>query len=129
MDMNFDLTKSMGLDKLGLYYSIKVDGLEGECFDYSVYLDGDVTEEKYKEIIKAVDDFRKPYSDKEIYMGYLDIYAYDDKIFIYLDLGNVDPQYEDVSINGILLALNNVSGIKSVIINEGAECDIPDEYL
>lgn len=124
-----DLAKSMGFDKLGLYYSIKMDGLDGECFDYSVYLDGDVTEEKCEEIGNAVKDFRKPYNEKEIYMGYLDISAYDDKIFIYLDLGNVGPQYENVSINGILLALNNVSGIKSVVVNEGTDCDIPDEYL
>lgn len=119
----------MNFDRLNLYYDVRLDGLDGECFDYSVYLDSDVTEDKYKEICNAVDDFRKPYSDKEIYMGYLDISAYDDKIFIYLDLGNVKPQYENVSINGILQALNNVSGIKSVVINEGAECYIPDEYL
>lgn len=118
-EMDFDWTKSMGLDKLGLYYSIKVDSIEGECFNYSVYLDGDVTKEKYKEICNAVHDFRKPYGDKDIYMGYLDISKEDDKIEIYLDLGNVAPNYENTSINGILQALNNVSGIKSVIINEG----------
>lgn len=128
-EMGFDLTKSMGLDKLGLYYSIKADGIEGECFNYSVYLDSDVTEEKCREIGSAIGEFFAPYDEKEIYTGYLDISKEDDKIEIYLDLGNVKPQYENVSINGILLALNNVSGIKSVVINEGAECDIPDEYL
>ncbi len=128
-EMKFDLTKSMGFDKLGLYYNIRTDGLDGECFYYSIYPDGDVTEEKYKEICKAVDDFRKPYGDKDIYMGYLDISGYDDKIFIYLDLGNVKPEYENTSIEGILLALNTVSGIKLVVVNEGCECDIPDEYL
>ncbi|MDE5570258.1 MAG: hypothetical protein K2J47_03680 [Ruminococcus sp.] len=119
--MDFDLTKAMGLDKLGLYYSIKADGIEGECFDYSVYLDGDVTEEKCQEICKAIEDFQKPYEEKEIYTGYLDISKESDKINIYLDLGNVKPQYENVSINGILLALNNVSGIKSVVVNEGLD--------
>ena len=127
--MDFDWVKSMGFDKLGLYYDIKMDGLEGECFDYSVYLDGEITEEKYKEIYKAVDEFFEPYYEKDIYTGYLDISAYDEKILIYLDLGNVNPQYENVSINGILQALNNVSGIKSVVINEGAGFDIPDEYI
>lgn len=120
-EMDFDWTKAMGLDKLGLYYNIKADGIEGECFDYSVYLDGDVTEEKYKEICNAVHDFQEPYEEKDIYMGYLDISKEDDKIFIYLDLGNVTPQYEQASIEGILKALNNVSGIKSVIINEGLD--------
>ncbi len=116
-----DLAKAMGFDKLGLYYSIKVDGLDGECFNYSIYLDGDVTEEKYREICNAVHDFCNPYEEKDIYMGYLSISKEDDKIEIYLDLGNVEPQYENVSINGILLALNNVSGIKSVVVNEGLD--------
>ncbi|MDE7098822.1 MAG: hypothetical protein K2O60_06715 [Ruminococcus sp.] len=119
--MDFDLTKSMGLDKLGLYYSIKADGIDGECFHYSVYLDGDVTEEKCYEIGIAIGEFFASYDEKEIYTGYLDISKEDDKIFIYLDLGNVKPQYEDISINGILQALNNVSGIKSVVINEGID--------
>lgn len=120
-EMDLDWIKLMGLDKLGLYYSIKVDGIDGECFHYSVYLDGEVTEEKCNEIGKAIRDYFKPYDEKEIYTGYLNISKKDDKIFIYLDLGNVKPQYEDVSINGILQALNNVSGIKSVVINEGLD--------
>lgn len=118
-EMDFDLTKAMGLDKLGLYYNIKADGIEGECFNYSIYLDGDVTEEKCCEIGSAISEFFAPYSEKEIYTGYLNISKEDDKVEIYLDLGNVEPQYENVSINGILQALNNVSGIKSVIVNEG----------
>ncbi len=120
-EMDFDLTKAMGLDKLGLYYSIKADGIEGECFDYSVYLDGDVTEEKCQEICKAIEDFQKPYEEKDIYMGYLDISKEDDKIFIYLDLGNTkcDMQFQDGIIKGILTALNSVSGIRSVVVNEG----------
>ena len=117
--MDFDWTKSMGFDKLGLYYEIGMDGIEGECFDYSVYLDGDVTEEKRDEITKAIGEYFAPYDEKEIYTGYLDVSADDDKIMIYLDLGNVSPQYEQVSINGILQAINNVSGIKSVVVNEG----------
>lgn len=119
--MGFDLTKAMGFDKLGLYYSIKVDGLDGECFNYSVYLDGDVTEEKYKEICNAIDNFRNPYDEKDIYMGYYSVSKEDNKVEVYLDLGNVEPNYEDTSINGILLALNGVSGIKSVVINEGID--------
>lgn len=118
-EMDFDLTKAMGLDKLGLYYNIKADGIDGECFHYSVYLDCSVTEEKYKEICNAVHDFQEPYQEKDIYMGYYSVSKEDDKIEIYLDLGNVTPKYEQVSIEGILKSLNNVSGIKSVVINEG----------
>lgn len=43
------------------------------------------------------------------------------RIFIYLDLGNVELDYEQVSIDGILLALNKVSGIKLVVVNEGLD--------
>ncbi len=118
-ETNFNLTKAMGFDKLGLYYNIGIDGLDGECFDYSVYLDGDVTGEKYQEISSAISEFFSFYDEKEIYMGYLDISRKDDKIFIYLDLGNVNPNDEETAIKGILKALNNVSGIKSVIVNEG----------
>lgn len=121
-EMNFDWTKSMGFDRLGLYYDIRMDGMDGECFDYSVYLDGDVTDEKYQEIGKAIHDFREPYEQKDIYMGYYSVSKGADKAAIYLDLGNVDPNYQDTSIKGILLALNNVSGIKNVVINEGL-CD------
>lgn len=129
--MEYPWDDMIGFEKLGLYYEAHMAGLDGECFHYSIYLDGNVTEEKCKEICDAVYDFRKPYSDKEIYMGYLDIYISkeDDMIFIYLDLGNVDPDYEQTAIEGILKALNNVSGIKSVILNEDCECDIPDEYF
>ncbi len=111
----------MNFDRLNLYYDVRLDGIEGECFDYSVYLDGDVIEEKYKEICKAVHDFQEPYEEKDIYMGYYSISKEDNKIEIYLDLGNVKPNYENTSINGILQALNNVSGIKSVVINEGLD--------
>lgn len=111
----------MNFDRLNLYYDTRMDGFDGECFDYSVYLDGDITEEKYQEICKAVHDFVAPYEEKDIYMGYLSISKEDDKIFIYLDLGNVKPDYEQVSIDGILLALNKVSGIKLVVVNEGID--------
>lgn len=120
---NFDWVKSMGFDKLGLYYEIKMDGIEGECFDYSIYLDGDVTDEKCEEIIKAISDYFKPYDEKEIYTGYIDVSKEDDKVFIYLDLGNTecDMQFQDGIIKGILTALNSVSGIKSVVVNEGLD--------
>lgn len=109
----------MNFSRLNLYYEARLNGIEGECFDYSVYLDGEVTEEKRREISSAIGEFFAPYDEKEIYTGYLNISRKDDRIYIYLDLGNVEPQYENVSIEGILLALNNVSGIKYVVINEG----------
>lgn len=49
-------------------------------------------------------------------MGYIDIYKGEDQIMIYLDLGGVSEENSNMA--GILNALNSVSGIKSVIINE-----------
>ncbi len=113
----------LGLDKIKPYYEAHMEGIEGECFDYSIYFEDAVTDEKFEEVCKAIREFHKPYDDKDIYLGYIDVSKQDDKIFIYLDLGNVDPNYENTSIQGILKALNNVSGIKSVIVNEGCDCD------
>lgn len=128
--MKYPCDDMIEFDKLGLYYEAHMAGLDGECFYYSVYFENSLNAEKLDEIDKAIYEFRNPYDDKEIYLGYFDITkADDDKIFIYLDLGNVKPEYEETAIKGILKVLNNVSGIKSVIVNEGCECDIPDEYL
>lgn len=52
-------------------------------------------------------------------MGYIDIYKGEDQIMIYLDLGGVSEENSNMAVTGILNALNSVSGIKSVIINEG----------
>lgn len=127
--MKYPCDDMIEFDKLGLYYEAHMAGLDGECFHYSVYFENGLTDEKFEETDKAIDEFLKPYNEKEIYLGYIDISKDDDKIFIYLDLGNVNPEYEETAIKGILKVLNNVSGIKSVIVNEGCECDIPDEYL
>ncbi len=113
----------MGLDKLDLYYEAHVAGLDGECFSYSIYFDDVITDKKFEETHKAIDEFLKPYMAKKIYLGYIDVSKKDDKIFIYHDLGNVNPNYENIAINGILKALNNVTEIKSVIINENCECE------
>lgn len=121
--MEYEFDNMMNFAKLGLYYEAHLAGIDGECFFYSVYFEDAPTDEKLEETIKAVNEFLKPYEDKDIYMGYLDITKEDDKINIYLDLGNVKPDYEQTSIDGILTALNNVSGIKAVILNEDSGFD------
>jgi hypothetical protein len=121
--MEYNLDKMMGLDKLELYYESHMAGIDGENFSYSIYLEDNNIYDKFIEVSKAITEFIKPYDDKDIYMGYIDITKDDEKVSIYLDLGNVEPQYEDVAIKGILKALNDVQGIKSVIINEGCDFD------
>jgi hypothetical protein len=49
----------MGLDKLDLYYEAHVAGLDGECFSYSIYFDDVITDKKFEETHKAIDEFLK----------------------------------------------------------------------
>ncbi|MCH5204861.1 MAG: hypothetical protein J1F03_08925 [Oscillospiraceae bacterium] len=121
--MEYEFDNMMHFDKLGLYYEAHLAGIDGECFFYNVYFEDEPTDKKLEETQAAVGEFLKPYVDKDIYMGYIDITKDDGKISIYLDLGNVGSEYEQTSIDGILKALNNVSGIVSVILNEDSGFD------
>lgn len=96
---------------------------DGECFYYSVYLEDELTDEKFEEIDKTIGEFIESYNAQEIYLGYLDVTNAGDKVSIYLDLGNVNPDNENAAIQGILKALNKVTGIKSVIVNEEYDFD------
>ena len=108
----------LGITRLGLSYPTHTEGIEGECFNYSVYFTDDTAgEEKAATVRNVVESFDLGLKDDD-YAGYLSISADNDKVSIYLDLGNVQSGNENKVIHGILLALNNVQGIKSVIINE-----------
>lgn len=109
----------MGIDQLDLNYEAHVAGFDGESFLYSVHIDGGVTDEKVDEIQQVMADYSSQNGDEENYMGYIDIYNGEDQIMIYLDLGGVSEENSNMAVTGILNALNSVSGIKSVIINEG----------
>lgn len=119
--MKYNLESMMGLDQLELYYEVNMAGIDGENFYYSVYFIDNPTDEKFEETKKAIAEFLMIYDEKDVYLGYMDVSKENDKISIYLDLGNTKPEYQNTAINGILEALNNVQGIRSVIINES--CD------
>jgi hypothetical protein len=121
--MEYELDSMMGFDKLGLYYEVHMAGIDGENFSYNVYFEENPTDETLMEVNNAVTDFLSPYNDKDIYLGYIDVSKNNDKLSVYLDLGNSDPEYEDTAIKGILKTLNNVQGIKSVIVNEDCDFD------
>jgi hypothetical protein len=121
--MEYELDSMMGFDELGLYYEVHMAGIDGENFSYNVYFEGNPTDENLREAINAITEFLAPYNDKDIYLGYIDVSKKEDKLFVYHDLGNTDPEYSEVAIKGILKALNNVQGIKSVIVNEGCDFD------
>lgn len=109
-----------GISALGLHYEAQLAGIDGECFQYSVYFEGAPDEEAVSAAICA---WLQPYEAQEIYMGYLSITKEDDKVCIYLDLGNVAPEHQNPAIQGILKALDGVAGIRSVIINEDCGFD------
>lgn len=117
-DREFDFDSIFGIDQLDLNYEAHVAGFDGESFLYSVHIDGGVTDEKVDEIQQVMADYSSQNGDEENYMGYIDIYKGEDQIMIYLDLGGVSEENSNMAVTGILNALNSVSGIKSVIINE-----------
>lgn len=117
-DGEFDFDSILGIDQLDLNYEAHVAGFDGESFLYSVYFDGGVTDEKAEEIQQVMQGYSSQNGDEENYMGYIDIYKGEDQIMIYLDLGGVSEENSNMAVTGILNALNSVSGIKSVIINE-----------
>lgn len=117
-DGEFNFDSIFGIDQLDLNYEAHVAGFDGESFLYSVHIDGGVTDEKVDEIQQVMADYSSQNGDEENYMGYIDIYKGEDQIMIYLDLGGVSEENSNMAVTGILNALNSVSGIKSVIINE-----------
>lgn len=117
-DGEFVFDSIFGIDQLDLNYEAHVAGFDGESFLYSVYFDGGVTDEKAEEIQQVMSDYSSQNGDEENYMGYIDVYKGEDQMMIYLDLGGVSEENSNVAVTGVLKALNSVSGIKSVIINE-----------
>ncbi|MDE7253610.1 MAG: hypothetical protein K2O32_11800 [Acetatifactor sp.] len=113
----------IGLEELELNYEAHVMGFEGENFFFSIYFEDGFTDAKFEETDNVIGEFFKSYDEQEIYLGYLDVLKQEDKVSVFLDLGNVEPEYCNTAIHGILNALNNVSGIKTVLINENSGFD------
>ena len=118
-DQSYDFDEVLGITDLDLCYTAHAEGFEGECFHYNIYFNNGVADKNRK---KTVSDAINGYDYGLIgddYAGYMSVSADSEKVSVYLDLGNVQPQNSDKAIHGILLALNQVSDIDRVIINEG----------
>lgn len=48
--MEYELDSMMGFDKLELYFEAHMAGIDGECFNYSVYFENAFSDEKLEEI-------------------------------------------------------------------------------
>ena len=117
--MEYEFDSMIGLENLDLYYEAHLVDLDGECFIYRIYLDEEVNNEKFEEIKKAVEVFSEDFDfNGDNYPGYIDVSLKENNILIFLDLGNVLPQNQNISIQGILKTINKVKGIKKVMINE-----------
>ena len=117
--MEEELDFGIGINKLNLYYEAHVLGFDGECFNYNIYFEDKLDDNKFKEVEKAIEKFKDNYNyDDNTYIGYIDVAKEDNRINIFLDVGNVQPEYQDIAIQGILKAINIVPGIKYVLVNE-----------
>ena len=113
-------------EKLGLYFPARLAGLDGEMFHYDVNFDEPVTKQKDEEVSDAIAKLLEPLNDEEkgTYTGdWWTGTPTENKLPITLDLGNCRGPwgFDDKVVNSILLALNTVSGIHDVVVNDG--CD------
>lgn len=110
--------KWIGIEKSELYYEVHLVQLD-EGFSYDVYFDNIINSQKFDEINNLVENFEKNYNyNGDDYAGFISVSKNDNIIHIYLDIGGVLPQNQNISAQGILKILNNVEGIKKVMIND-----------
>ena len=122
--MKFDeeLDGSIGLDSLDLNYTAHVADLDGECFTFSVHFQRGAGQEELEAVRSLLENYDFGAGEDD-YAGYIDTELEDDRVTIFLDLGNVEPEDCDPVIQGILLALNGLKDLKvkqieMVLINE-----------
>lgn len=122
-----DWMQAFGFDKLELKYTVSCEGMDGECFHYLVEFDAPVTDEKEHELLEALRKYDMSDEEKGIFAGEVWHTKFgctqDTQIDIELDLGNCNGSaaFQNEVIRSILLALNEVAGVRKVIVNEG--CD------
>ena len=117
--MNSVCDSMIGLSGLDLYYEAHMSGLANEYIEFSVYFEHGVTDEKIVAIEDSINKWAVPFEENEIFLGYIAVLKKDGKAVICLDYGCIDNC--DVSICGILTALNKISDISTVGINEDTE--------
>lgn len=117
-EMAYNFDDMFKFNELNTYFDIHVAGLDGECFEYNIYFEGEADESRVEEISAAIDQWQSQY-DEDDYLGYIDITQADDSVFVYLDLGSIEDC--DRSIYGIVEAIKDVQGIREVIVNESME--------
>ncbi len=108
-----ELRDLLGLDDLRLDYMVTIEDFDGECFTFSVRATDDNVKDLYEKIQEKMAEYQQSAAD---YAGYIDVYKKQDKVSVYYDTGNVVDGLS--AVHGLLYAINEVSGVQSVVINE-----------
>lgn len=108
-----ELREMLGLDDLRLDYMVKIEDFDGECFGFSVRATDENINGLYEKIKDKMSDYQQAADD---YVGYIDVSVQQDKVSIYYDTGNVENGLS--AVHGLLYAINEVTGVQSVVINE-----------
>lgn len=108
-----ELREMLGLDDLKLDYMVKIENFDGENFVFSVRAEDNNVNDLYEKIKEKLVNYQQVAAD---YAGYIDVYEEQDKVSIYYDTGNVVDGLS--AIHGLLYAVNEVTGVQSVVINE-----------
>lgn len=116
--MEYKLDSFFHFDSLNTYFEVHVAGIEGECFEYNIYFEDGADEEKVSLVSEAIEKWSSGF-DEDDYVGYINVNLAEDSVFVYLDLGSIEDC--DRSIYGIVEAIKDIKGIKSVIVNESSE--------
>lgn len=105
------------VDKLGLKYEAHFKGLDGENFYYTVEFDRPLPDDIEAQVCEQIEK-KCGKTAEDNYYGYIDISRSknsDSELDIYLDLGSSN---DTKAITGILRALNEIEGVKSVLVND-----------
>jgi len=108
-----ELREMLGLDDLSLDYMVKIEDFDGECFTFSVRATDDKVHDLYERIKEKMTQYQQAAED---YVGYIDVNEEQDKVSVYYDTGNVGDGLS--AVHGLLYAMNEVTGVQSVVINE-----------
>lgn len=108
-----ELREMLRLDDLRLDYMVKIEDFDGECFVFSVRATDSNVNDLYEKIKEKMTNYQQSAAGCA---GYIDVYEEQDKVSVYYDTGNVEDGLS--AVHGLLYAINEVTGVQSVVINE-----------
>lgn len=106
-----ELRQMLGLDDLELNYKVVIENFDGENFTFTVIESN--TNDLYEKIKEKMNEYQETDDNDG---AYIDVNKKQDKIYIFYDTGNVNDGLR--AVHGLLYALNEISGIEAVVINE-----------